>query len=138
MMSDVYMHPATQNYPHSADRPMTTDSYAGSGYVGDRRTYSPYSHPSSFQANAAQTQAYPHTMSSMMSPPGGNIPAQPSLTYSHRRSITDPQGIRTILGPAHGMRLPQHAHRLPTPPELNSDSAHSVYDMSDRRLDRMN
>ena len=123
--SGMYMPNSQQNYSHSTDRPMG-GAYS-SGYVmrNDVRqdsqqqqySYSQQSFPtSSTDSNHNMTtSSHQSTHSQAQRDP-----------FPHRRSLTDPQGYRTIVNqfphlpnPAHGLT---HGIRLPSPPRLQDSS----------------
>jgi hypothetical protein len=122
----MYLPNSQQNYSHSTDRPMGT-AYS-SGYVmrNDGRqdsqqqqySYSQQSFPTSTDNN--------HNMTTPSHPPTPSLHSQARDPFPHRRSLTDPQGYRTIVNqfphlpnPAHGLT---HGIRLPSPPRLQDSS----------------
>lgn len=84
-----------QNYTHSSDRPMG-DSYTDSLF--DRRFPFPQS-PFQTSHDSAQPQLHAQSPTSAVSmpPQRGNANMQPPVNYAHRRSITEPQTLRSVL-----------------------------------------
>jgi hypothetical protein len=102
----TYGLPLTQNYPHSADRP------AGEGYsdsLFDRRFHFPQSAYSDSSHTTFNAQS-PTPPVSLASHRGSNGTGIQNLSFAHRRSITEPQALRTaLLSSMPGMLVP-HSH----------------------------
>ncbi|KAF5367127.1 hypothetical protein D9758_003994 [Tetrapyrgos nigripes] len=111
--SPVYMNSSQTDYPHSADRPMTS-TYNSPTFTlrnsvrtsDDARTYYSYaSHDDHLHASAAVISAPLHTHH-----------RDTSLPYPSRRAMTDPQS--TYTSDFTHIHLPSpHSIRLPSPPQ---------------------
>ncbi|KAL6302470.1 hypothetical protein BKA93DRAFT_818450 [Sparassis latifolia] len=134
---EMYLQSVTQNYPHTADRPMGTETYSSHfTTVRDERRTFPYSQ-AAFPPHAPPMHSQsPHLppVSSAMAPQGGSLSIPSPLSYTHRRSITEPQGYRNMLPQMR--QAPPPPIRLPSPSMLpQSNAPNSVYDA--RKNDRM-
>jgi hypothetical protein len=115
----------TQNFAHSADRPL--GEYGSSYSVRDPREDQqrfPYSQPSySGPENTHISQHSPslHYSSQQARDPS---PAQTPVPFAHRRSITDPQGFSSLVNQYPHLPPPTSLRRL-SPPRL-TESSHSV------------
>lgn len=95
-----------QNYPHSADTP------SGEGYsesLFDRR----FHFPQSGYSDSSHGPFHGQSGSSSVSLPshrGNTSASMQNLSFAHRRSITEPQALRTaLMGSVPGM-MGQHSH----------------------------
>ncbi|KAH9958605.1 hypothetical protein BC827DRAFT_1219202 [Russula dissimulans] len=126
----------TQNFAHSADRPLG-EAYGGGGSYSvrdpreDQQRFS-YSQPS--YSGTAGTEGATHISQHS---PSANLhytttqqqrdpssPAQTPVPFAHRRSITDPQGFSSLVNQYPHLPPPSGLRRL-SPPRL-TESSHSV------------
>jgi len=118
----------TQNFAHSADRPL--GEYGGSYPVRDPREDQqrfPYSQPSySGAENTHISQHSPSTTSLHYTSqqPRDASPAQTPVPFAHRRPITEPQGFSSIVSQYPHLPPPTSLRRL-SPPRL-AESSHSL------------
>ena len=126
----------TQNFTHTADRPLgeaTYGSAAGGGGGGsggasgggsypvrdpreDQQRFPPYSQPYS----GGPEGALHYTAQQQRDP----SPAQTPVPFAHRRSITDPQGFPPLVNQYPHLPPPSGLRRL-SPPRL-AEGSHSV------------
>jgi hypothetical protein len=129
---------ATQNFSHTADRPLGEATYGsaagggggGSGGASGGGSYSvrdpredqqqrfpPYSQPS---YSGGPEGALHYTAQQQRDP----SPAQTPVPFAHRRSITDPQGFPPLVNQYPHLPPPSGLRRL-SPPRL-AEGSHSV------------
>jgi len=116
MGSSMYMGSQQSHYSPTTDRPMA--STYSSGYIArDNRDEQQYSysqaqypnHDSSMQSHSPTTSTAHHPQ---IHHPRDSLPAQSNVSYSQRRSNTEPHTFRAVLSQ-------QHPH-LPHPMQLNN------------------
>lgn len=137
-VGQTYSLQIAQNYSHSADRP--TESYSDSLF--DRRFPFPSSafqstHDSSHTAFHAQSP----TSAVSIPPHRGSANVSP-MNYSHRRSITEPQALRSaLMSSLPGMMQPgSGSTRGLSPPNMTETVGHlraAEFDV-DPRINQMN
>ena len=125
----------TQNFAHSADRPL--GEYGGSYPVRDPRDDQqqqqqqqrfPYSQPS--YSAAENTHISQHSSSttslhySSQQPRDGSSPAQTPVPFTHRRSINEQQGFSSLVNQYPHLPPPTSLRRL-SPPRL-TEGSHSL------------
>jgi hypothetical protein len=124
MGSGIYMGSQQSHYSPTHDRPMAS-TYGSAGYIArdsrDEQQY-PYSQPqypnhdSGMQSHSPTTSTAHH---SQIHHPRESLPAQSNVSYSQRRSNTEPHPFRAILSQphphvSHPMQL-NNSIRLPSP-----------------------
>ncbi|KAH7925474.1 hypothetical protein BV22DRAFT_1195128 [Leucogyrophana mollusca] len=119
----VHGHTLQSSYPHTADRPIASGYNDMSYLLCDVRDSPQYQYqyhqppfaPEQSISSHSQTPIHSqgHTPQRVLPPP------QPALAYHQRRSVTDPQGFRTLANDLHLTSPPPHAHgmRLASPPQ---------------------
>lgn len=119
----------TQNFAHTADRPLSEAYGSGNYPVRDLREDQqrfPYSQPSYSGGEAAHLSQ--HSPSTSLHYPQQQqrdpSPAQTPVPFAHRRSITDPQGFSSLVNQYPHLPPPQTLRRL-SPPRP-AESSHSV------------
>ncbi|GJE94506.1 hypothetical protein PsYK624_106760 [Phanerochaete sordida] len=89
------MQPGAQNYAHTQDRPMA-DAFTDANPLYDRRF--PYPYQTTPDPGSMHAQS-PTSSGSM--PPQRGTPSQqqiqPPINYAHKRSITEPNALRSLL-----------------------------------------
>ncbi|EGN99087.1 hypothetical protein SERLA73DRAFT_108396 [Serpula lacrymans var. lacrymans S7.3] len=128
MSNSIYMPPSQSSFSHTADRPMG-GGYNDMSYLlrEDTHHHYSYSQPSfspadhNMQTHPASAQQPMHQQThASHREPAAQPP--PTLPFPHRRSVTEPQGYRTITNQLPHLPNPvQQAHgiRLPSPPTLH-------------------
>jgi hypothetical protein len=121
----------TQNFPHTADRPLG-ETYAGGNYpVRDPRDDQqrfPYSQPAysgpdgTHLSQHSPSASLHYTTQQQQRDPSS--PAQTPVPFAHRRSITDPQGFSSLVNQYPHLPPPNSLRRL-SPPRL-AENSHSV------------
>ncbi|KAI9512990.1 hypothetical protein F5148DRAFT_972669 [Russula earlei] len=119
----------TQNFAHSADRPLGEAAYGGGSYPPareDQQQRFSYSQPSYSGEGATHLSQHPpstslHYTTQQQRDPS---PAQTPVSFAHRRSITDPQGFSSLVNQYPHLPPPSGLRRL-SPPRL-AESSHSV------------
>lgn len=150
-----------QPYPHSTDRPLGSagagGAYSSSPYIlrdvnPDRRIFNTYTQAYATHSGGLHSPTVPGSLpqpSMAGATSNSAMSAQSSQSYTHRRSITDPHGVRTAALSHHPPithsqhSAPQAPVRLPSPSETTQGADVSVahyggYQMSgERRGGRM-
>lgn len=89
------MQPGAQNFPHTQDRPLT-DAFTDSNPLYDRRFPYPFQTAPDPSQNPMHTQS-PNPTVSMPPQRGTQQQIQPPVNYAHKRSITEPNALRSLL-----------------------------------------
>ena len=129
----------TQNFAHTADRPLGEAAYGGGGSGSgggsypvrdpreDQQRFPPYSQPSysgpegTHLSQHSPSTSLHYTAQQQRDP---SSPAQTPVSFAHRRSITDPQGFSSLVNQYPHLPPPSGLRRL-SPPRL-TESSHSV------------
>lgn len=147
-MAQVYMQPMPQSYTtHTTDRQQPPADVYSESTVDRRYSYSQPSYSSMHDSSHMHHPAAhsPTTSAAQSIPPHrGNANIQQPISYTHRRSITEPQGYRpVVMNQQPAPSLPQqhaqqqqhpHAVRVPSPSGMRDDAApmRAVYDIESR------
>jgi hypothetical protein len=119
----MFMPPGAQNVSHIAERPRDYNEpdFPLRDHRDDRHHYS-YSQPSFPSPHDQGIIHSPHDSSGMNALMSQHRDQSSSQSFSHRRSITEPQGFRGIINQFPHLPNPQSNYpsiRLPTPPKVS-------------------
>jgi len=118
MGSSMYMTSQQSHYSPTTERPMAS-TYSSAGYVArDSRDEQPYSYsPAQYpnhDSSMSHSPAASSTHHTQVHHPRDSLSSQSNVSYSQRRSNTEPHAFRAVLSQ-------QHSH-LPHPMQLSNSS----------------
>ena len=121
-MPQYTMQPGAQNFPHTQDRPLT-DAFSDANPLYDRRFQYPFQTTPDPSQNSLHAQS---PTSAVSMPPQRGTPSQqqiqPPVNYAHKRSITEPNALRSLLlnqVPPSMSHLQQQNPRGPSPTSMS-------------------